>query len=152
MASYFNTGTDTALLHPSVRTHAELANIAAAAEYDVIQAYTYRVKGKSFNSQVQIQPDGPYYYTTEDYVVYLDGFNPDADHANVSALLKEALQRTIADVISHRILNINSAGGSILEEKRGRRTIKYADAKDLLYPEDWDSRLASFDLRPAFSI
>jgi len=160
MATYFDSAdaNDTALVHPSVRTHAELANVASQVEYEVIQVYTFKVNRAA--SMYSLQASGiqssatekPYFYPSEDYVVYLNGFKPDAGDANVSALLKDALRRTIADVVSHRLFNIDSAGGNVIEEQRGRRRIKYAEGKDAEWPENWDRRLTTFDLRPKYRI
>jgi len=160
MANYFDTSdaADTGLLHPSIKTHADLSRVASAAEYDVIQAFTFKVNGAASVYSLQASgiqssaTENPYFYPTEDFVVYLNGFKPDADDSNTSALLKDALRRTIADVITHRLFNIDSAGGNVIEEQRGRRRIKYAEAKDADWPDNWDQRLATFDLRPKYRI
>lgn len=130
MATYFNSGSDTALIHLSVRTHAELATVAAAVEDDVLRRFTL-----GFNST--------------DREVYLEGYETDADSADTS--LKDALRRTIGEVTSHRLRHYDDKRG-VVSESRGARSVTYAsgDSGDPDWPDGWDYRLADFDIRNPF--
>lgn len=154
MASYFqfDDADDLKLLHSSIRTSAELENVASSAEADVIATYRFRISGGSWRLRNQIlnSEGSPYLYPNEDFVVYLDGYRPDADDALTSTLLKDALKRAIANVISHRLRSYNSQG-KVKREKRGRREVEFQSASDNDWPDNWSSSLAEFDLRPKHS-
>lgn len=129
MATYFDSGADTALIHQSVRTHSELATVASNAENDVLRRYTL-----GFNAT--------------DREVYLEGYNADADLADTA--LKDALRRTIGEVVSHRLRFYDDRRG-VASESRGARSVSYAPSGvDPDWPDGWDNRLADFDTRNPF--
>ena len=165
MATYFVVATDTALLPPGIRAHAELANVAALAEADVIGAYTDDPAYFLYTTQLGLQgfldvsigrgeditnQSAPSTAVVPQVRVYLKGYKVDSADANVDPNLKLALKRTIAEVIAWRLNqwsgNIEpgvamSTGtdGSVPKSKSFRPT-----AEDI-FPPGWDRWLRPYD-------
>lgn len=155
MATYFDysDSDDTALLHSYVRTHTELEQVANEVEYEIIEMYTFPTPTQPYIENfgdTYFSDEKPYYHTTSDHIVWLNGYRPDADDTLTNPLLKEAMRRTIAKVVSHRLLHYDY-WARIKREKRGRREVEYETQNDKMWPDAWDALLVAFDLRPSFS-
>lgn len=134
MAAYFNPADadDLKLLHSSVRTNAELANVAARVETDVIRYYS------------------EYDSASTSYVVALRGYAADADQAE--ATFKAAMKQTIADLISFQLRSYSNEPG-VKALTRGKRNWNFGQQAGMSAPTDqsyepgWNYRLTIFDTR-----
>lgn len=151
MASYFDisSAADLFLIHSSVRDHCELSQMAASVEDEIISQYRERnVGGYTEYPYYSSQTGTPYTTTDGKYIIWLDGYKVDADEADTR--LKDAMRRTIADVISHRLKHYDDEPG-IKSWTQGRRSVVYAgDGIDAHWPKSWNKRLIEFNLNPAF--
>lgn len=127
-----NSPDDLALINAAVRDHDELNTVAEMAEWEVIEAYTEGAGDRA--------------------VVKLKGYDQD-DPSESEADLKEALRRTIADVVSTLLLDYDNDRG-VLSERQGNRSVTYGRASTWRdWPTGWQSKLTRFDRRtPAYSI
>lgn len=163
MATYFDSGSDTALLKSGHRTHSDLATVAAVAEADVIGKYTERPPEVLYTARIGNNVNGlatgavgrfedvssaglPETSTAPELRVYLLGYKTDSAHADVDPQLRTALKRTIADVINWRLslLTKDAAVESASDDKKSR---SYAVNAQDDFPPDWDKRLIPFDSR-----
>lgn len=132
---------DKNLLHADVRDHAELANVAGQIEHEVIEHYREeypRFPQTGYRSST-FDPDGP--LVTR---VFLHGY--DEDPAEAEANFKEALRRTIAELVSFALRVYDNEIG-IQSKRRGGRSESYAGripTKDE-WPGGWDHRLILYD-------
>jgi len=147
MATYF-TSTDAGdlkLLPESMRgATAELVNISAVAERDVIRTFTRResqfsILGFPTLAEVVNQNIG--------LVVFLAGYKEDADHADTDADLKQALKETIADVTSWRFKRTNRDAGIASESTDVGKTVTWRKKTASNFPPNFSWRLSNFDLR-----
>jgi len=131
VATYFDStdADDKALLHASIRAHAELANVAALVEEEVLRHYTLGD-------------------TASGREVYLQGYTADADAAD--AALRESLRRTVGEVTSHRLRHYDKEPGLVRESRGGRSKQWSAKGVDPNWPDGWTRRLVDFDTRTPF--
>lgn len=151
MATYFDITSyaDINLLHGDVRNHCELSNVAAQVESDVINRFRERNRGAGYPYPYFASSVGTPYSTTDGkYIIWLDGYKEDADEADTR--LKDALRRTIADVISHRLRYYEEENG-VKRFSQGRVSIEYSGSgRDAEWPRQWSRRLTEFDLNPCY--
>jgi hypothetical protein len=144
---------DKNLLRPENRSYSDLANLAAEAEQDCIEAYTFQ-KAQGFYTVQWISPLGwdyagygtPVGATVNRLYVGLRGYTVDASDPTVDPDLKNALKRAIAHVIDWRI-------GQRLREQaisttgvQGVSRAYLEEARDV-FPRGWDRSLRRFDIR-----
>lgn len=151
MATYFDlaAAADVLLLHESVRDHNELARIASAVETDVINHYRERnERGLDRYTYYGSPTVAPFVTSDGKYIVWLDGYKEDADEADTR--LKDALRRTIADVVSHRLRYYDEERG-VQSWTQGRVSVTFSGGgRDTEWPKGWSRRLAEFNLNPAY--
>lgn len=129
MANYFNPSNedDLKLLHSSVRTSAELENVASRVERQIINFYTIDLRAVATPTTVA-----------------LDGYEIDADDATNP--FKADFKQTIADVISHLLMNYDAR-----DEKRikiGQREKEFFQPKNYKsWPIGWNNWLKPYELR-----
>jgi hypothetical protein len=149
VATYFDsTGTDKLLLVPAVRTNADLVNVAAEAEKDVIAHYTARAHYLLNTVRLGSMEGTPELVNSSlGLYVFLRGYKVDANDAAVDTDLKAALKREIASVIEWRIrqrdvntLTTSEADGA------GKSVSLRADA-NAVFPPGFGRRLRPFDIR-----
>jgi len=154
MAYYFDLSdaADLLLLHSSVRDHDELARVSLEVETDVINQFRERnTRGADFYQYYGSSLAAPFVTSDSKYVIWLDGYKEDADDAAVDTRLKDALRRTIADVVSHRLRYYDEEQG-ISSFTQGRVSIAYTGGtRNNRWPAAWSSRLAEFNLNPSYA-
>lgn len=138
MADYFNPNDsdDTDLLHPDVQGHSDLSRMAGIVEHEVIEQYAVYTTGGDLDE------------------VLLLGYETDADDPDTGAKLKEALRRTIAEVISYRLRH-QDKDPEVASYDQGGRGTEYRNngSKEYRWPPNWDRRLVPFDERaPAYHV
>jgi hypothetical protein len=149
MAIFFdiNSAADIDLLHPSVRTDAEVPNQADRIEFEIIEFYKQRdMQGLAtyedfFRYERGADP-------TRELKVRLAGFDQ-TDPAQSEAGLKEALRRTIADVLSYVLRNMD-AQNNVSSQSQGNRSIAYTTAGTVTwreFPSGWNRLLRNYDAR-----
>ena len=117
---------DLALVHASVRGHAELGTTVEESERDVLLKYTVRTG-------------------TNTYEVQLEGY-VDSDPASSHATLVAALKRAVARVTSHRLRNYDR---NPLYQKERLDVYEYdrgsgAGSATDMWPPNWDDELRKF--------
>jgi hypothetical protein len=149
MATFFDTTdiNDQELLHKDVRLSEELDVMANLAENDVIEFYRQR--------------DMQSLSTYQDFFRYEAGASPltgikvrlvgynEAEPENSHPDLKEALRRTIAEVLSYRLRNYDNQTG-IMSQSQGNRSVTFtagtpASWRD--FPHGWNLYLRNYDAR-----
>lgn len=152
MATYFDpsSSSDIFLIHSSVRAHSELVQMAAQVEEEIINHYRERNRDGYAEYPYYGSSTGTAFITTDGkYVIWLDGYKEDASLAD--ARLKDALRRTIADVISHRLKHYDDEPG-IKSWTQGRRSVTYSGSGiDGQWPKAWNKRLTEFNLNPSYT-
>lgn len=146
---------DKALLHSSVRTHAEADRVAEEVEQEIIERYT--LSGTpTLNERVSGVSAYLYYYAENNlwYTVALLGYNPTlSSAAGYSATRSawtgfcKAFRRVIADVTSHRLRHYH-AEADVVAESAGRESWTYGQSRDLRWPRGWDRPLSKYDKKP----
>ena len=148
MANFFdpNDVNDRYLLHSSVRDHDELALAVDKVEWEIIDAFTQR------DSQGIATYDAFFKYESgadpfEDLKVRLVGYNAD-DPGDSDDGLKEAMRRTIADIVSGILRDYDNPQG-VGSITQGKRSISYSGSipswRD--WPSGWDRKLRNYDAR-----
>lgn len=148
MATFFDASnpSDLDLLHSSIRSDDELQNVVNSVEWEVLNAF----------SQRDLEKIGTY----EAFFEYENGRDPNDEikvrlvgydkttPADSDAGLKEALKRTIAEIVTWVIRNYNSTDG-VKSITQGKRSITYiGDSPDFnSFPMGWDRRLKNYDAR-----
>jgi hypothetical protein len=147
VATYFTSTevNDLKLLPESMRgATAELANISAQAERDVIRTFTRRDSRYSLlgfpTLAVVVNSD-------LGLVVFLSGYTEDADDADVDADLKQSLKETIAEVVAWRFMRRNKDLGITSESTDIGKTVSWSKKASSRFPPDFAWRLSNFDLR-----
>lgn len=149
MATFFdvNSESDLNLLHSSVRELVELANVVDSVEWELIDSYTQRdMQGIAtyenfFKYESGVAPGS-------ELKVRLAGYNQ-ATPADSDAGLKEALRRTIADIVSMILRNYNNEIG-VSSQSQGNRSISYANGASIswrTWPTGWNRRLNNYDAK-----
>lgn len=146
--AYFDAGNTAhlALIVTPLRSHPDLATVAASAEFDVIGQYTRKLP---------MPPVDPAYTLSQGYDkgngtwVALAGFNPTV--ASVTdADLVTALRYTIADVLAWRLsLTDFNPGVQSFSTAIGISKSLRTDANRKFPPGHWGYRLDAWDIRPA---
>jgi hypothetical protein len=148
MATYFDptNAADLKLLRSAFRDVAEILEIAAGAEADVIRMYTGRLYPWSAG-KVMVGPPTSIGGNPERFV-YLWGYT--VDSAAASADFLDALKRTVAHVVDWRI------GVSKRDPSMGAgqtKTIRsLAGDANTEFPRGWNWRLHEYDVRPDSTI
>ena len=167
MATYFSTAADLGLLPPGMRTDAELANVAALAEADVIQHFTQDPPYFLYTEQLGLQgfidasigvgeditTQAPYAGAVVPQVrVYLRGYKADSADPLVDPNLKYALKRAIAEVIAWRLWQwkqlepgVSAASGTDGGTPKSRTFRPTAEDR---FPPEWYRWLLPYDSRP----
>jgi hypothetical protein len=149
MATFFNTESaqDINLLHRDVRGSSELDNMADRVEYEVIQFYKQRdMQGIATYQDFFRYEAGASPLTG--IKVRLVGYN-EADPEQSTAELKEALRRTIADILSYQLRNYETSDG-IASQSQGNRSITFASGRAITwrdFPHGWNLHLRNYDAR-----
>jgi len=141
-----NNADDVALLQSSVRTSAELDNMASRIEWEVIDAFKQRdMQGLGtydafFKYESGSDPN-------DEILVRLIGYDettPDDSEAG----LKEALRRTIADIISWALIDYNN-NKNVTSLRQGNRAVTFGGMAPTYdqFPSGWDRRLKNYDAR-----
>lgn len=156
MSTYFDAAADTARLRPENRAYADLANLAADVEKDVIEAFTVHSEDLSYTAQAQAWLSTPVgeqvTASTNQLYVALRGYKADAADAAVDADLKDALKRTVAEVIDWRIALRTREQAIASTGAAGVSRAYLAESRDL-FPRSWRRHLYRFDLRrPAWGM
>lgn len=160
MATYFVVADDKLLLPPAARTNADLANVAADAEKDVIGHYTARAHYTWFTARLGFAPyfahtglvrssEGTPELVNESLslYVYLRGYKKDAADAAVDPDLKDALKREIAGVIAWRI-NQRDVNLLTSSEADGHgKSVSLRPDANAVFPPGFGRRLQPFDIR-----
>jgi hypothetical protein len=147
VATYFDStqATDKNLLPPEFRSAADLANVAADVEKDVIGHYTEHGRDTLFRASRDFSQPGEQVNENLSLWVRLRGYKADAAHADVDPDLRDALKRTIADVITWRLRQHN-ADPLMASESSDQRSKTWRDSAVYTFPRSWDRRLRNFDL------
>lgn len=148
--AYFDTGNSdhTARLHPEIRDHPELDNVARRTERDVIgRLSNMRRTQRRYNTNTAVASDEDIFETTATSGVVAVGYPYDSSASDApDGEELEALLDAIADVISHRLLYLDedyearSEGIGGMSRTRGRW--------DQQFPEDWRSPLKPWQQEP----
>jgi len=150
MALYFDStvAADKNLLPPAMRTNADLANVAARAEKDVISQYTARAHYLLFTAR-QVSSEGTPELVNANLglYVYLRGYKVDAADAATDAGLKDALKNEVADTIAWRIAqrDVNTLTQSEADGAGKSQTL-HPNAIGL-FPPGFGRWLRAFDIR-----
>lgn len=127
---YFDPAQHISLLSPTAQAVAgdfDITAFAADVEDDIIRRFTGE------------DDDG-------NRVVMLEGY--DADPADATTDLRTALRRTIAEVVSHRLLHGDVSKG-ISFQRIGQVSASFNKGFNPLFPQDWKRRLVSFETGPS---
>lgn len=144
MATYFNSISDYTLLTPGLRHDSTLATVSEQVEHEVIARYREFV-----GNDWQTLPDNVV-VDADRYAVMLRGYQPDSDDAE--AKVKDALRRTIARVVSHRLSALQTgAEAGVTAWSEGARSRSYGRAIDPDWPRNWQSLLVPFMLRKSYA-
>lgn len=149
MATFFNTENpnDLALLHADVREATELDRLAEQVEYEVILFYKQRdMQGIATYQDFFRYEAGASPLTG--IKVRLVGYN-ESDPAKSEPDLKEALRRTIAEVLSYQLRNYENANG-VASQSQGNRSVTYTSGQPPTwrnFPHGWNLYLRNFDAR-----
>lgn len=140
-----NNEDDLNLINSKVRDHPELASVASQVEWEVIDAYRQRDQGRTnWNAFFELERGGD---PSRGLKVRLIGYDPDNPEKSDEGL-KEALRRTIADIISKTLIDYDRTGA--ISEQQGNRSITYARASSWReWPSGWRYRLTNYDARTA---
>lgn len=155
MANYFVVASDTGLLPPAIRTNADLANVAAEAEKDVIEHYTDRVRPTWYTARVNTVSEnvGELVNSSLGLYVYLRGYKKDANDAAVDADLKDALKREIAGVIAWRLAKRDVNTLTLSEADGSGKSLSLHQSVMSDFPPGFGKKLRRFDTRePAWGM
>lgn len=135
---------DLSLLHSSVRDHDELYDVADKVEYEVLDRYRQRDMervstyeaffeyefGRDPNDEIKVR------------LVGYDAETPEDSEAG----LKEALRRTIAEVVSWVLRNYDTQS-DVSSIQQGQRSITYSGNAPTWesFPDGWDRYLKNYD-------
>jgi hypothetical protein len=125
-----------------LRESVDVADIALSVEKEVIEQFQQRITTHEWN--VRLDPVGYPANLERRIFVMLEGYHPDADQAY--GPLRDALKRTIADVVSWRI-QMHRRDRAMIVETQGDRNRSYRRDAGELFPSQWEWRLRIFDLR-----
>lgn len=144
MANYFDITADLGLLHPDVQASDRLVEVSAQVEAEVIGKYRTHVGNDYYPRPRDVV------ISSNNYVIMLRGYVADADNANSE--LKDALKRTIAKVISHRLMmEMTDSEQGVTSWTDGARSRTYSKAQDTQWPSRWRSLLVPFELRTGYA-
>jgi len=135
---------DIALLHKSVRDSDELDAIASKVEYEVISFYRQRKRSTYADFFKWEHGADP----SRGFLVRLIGYDQDSPE-NSDEGLKDALRRTIAEVVSATLQNYTSE--SVASIRQGQRSVTYRGASPdwRTWPDGWNRLLTGYDAREA---
>lgn len=162
MATYFDHTVQAHknLLPSDIRTDAELSNVAAIAEADVINEFTRAPGYTNYTSDEELLRDGivstevvgeditaegaPSGAIVPTVKVYLRGYKVDADDPATDPNLKLALRRTIAEVIRWRFGQWRREQAVASASDGNSKSRSFRDGSDSSFPPDWDRWLKPF--------
>ena len=150
MATYFDStvAADKNLLPPAARTNADLTNVAARAEKDVIGQYTNRAHYLLFTARQASSEGTPELVNaTLSIYVYLRGYKVDAADAATDAGLKDALKNEIADTIAWRIAQRDVNTLTTSEADGSGKSVQLRPDANALFPPGFGRWLRAFDIR-----
>lgn len=146
MAIFFDIGTDSDLLHSSIRNEDELYSIVDRVEWEITQAFKQReMQGLSTYSDFFLYESGSQPNT--EIKVRLLGYDQD-DPENSEDGLKEVFKYTIADVVSWVLRNYNNQQ-SAENISLGRFSVSTSGDVPTWreFPSGWDRRFKNYDAR-----
>jgi hypothetical protein len=126
---------DLTMLPLSQRDHEDLANIATNAEADVIRHFT---KAREHEDALVLDSGLP----TERYV-WIRGYQVDPNDADVTDGFRDAMRRTIANVIRWRIPR-NAKPANVVAESGDKRTKDYRPDAESEFPPGFAAPLSPF--------
>lgn len=145
MADFFNTSNaeDLNLLHSTIRDHDEIEKVVDKVEWEVINHYKQRPQNRG-----RIRSGKENLGTVNTIEVMLIDFNEETP-TDSPAGLKDALRRTIADVVSW-ILRNYSNDQAVKSKRQGQRSVTFHGVPDARqWPSGWSYRLKNYDDREA---
>jgi hypothetical protein len=148
MTTYFDAaGTDKLLLPPEFRLAADLANVAAVAERDVIGQYTDRAHYSWYTARVSDSEGGTPELVNASLGIYvfLRGYKADSALADVD--LKAALKQEVVDVIVWRLRQHNADPLVASQSSGDGKSTTWRDNADRPFPNGFGRWLRLFDLR-----
>jgi hypothetical protein len=148
MATYFVVADDKPLLRPANRTNADLANVAADAEKDVIGAYTDRAHYTLYTARVGSSEGTPEFVNEAlSLYVFLRGYKVDAADALTDPDLKDALKREIAGVIDWRLMQRDVNTLTTSESDGAGKSVSLRPGAEGVFPPGFGRRLRPYDIR-----
>jgi hypothetical protein len=151
MANYFDytQAGDKNLLLPAQRTNADLVNVAAEAEKDVIEQYTERAHYSWYTARLSLNAElAPEPVNTNlGLYVFLRGYKQNAADPAVDPDLKDALKREIADVISWRFRQRDVNTLTTSESDGAGKSVSLRPDSNATFPRGFGRRLRRFDIR-----
>ena len=147
MSTFFDVtdANDLNLLHADVRGEDELSNVVDKVEWEILDAFSQRDKQGLTTVQAFFEYEkgrDP----NDEILVRLAGYDQTAP-ADSDAGLKEALRRTIADIVSTLMRGYSNEPG-IQSVRQGQRSVTYGMVPTWdKWPSGWDRRLKNYDAR-----
>lgn len=149
MATFFdvNKEQDLNLLHESVRGNVELPTTVDNIEWEIIDFYSQRdMQGIAtydnfFKYELGVMPGS-------EIKVRLAGYNSESP-ADSDAGLKEAMRRTISDILSMVLRNYDNDSG-IASQSQGNRAVTFATGSATgwrSWPRGWNRKLSNYDAK-----
>jgi len=136
---------DLNLLHADVRAEDELSNVVNKVEWEILDAFSQRDKQGLTTVQAFFEYESGR-DPNDEILVRLAGYDQttpsDSDEG-----LKEALRRTIADIVSTLMRGYENEHG-IQSIRQGQRSVTYGMVPTWdRWPSGWDRRLKNYDAR-----
>ena len=135
---------DISLLHSSVRDHEELFDVSDRVEYEVLERYKQRDMERVSTYEAFFEYEfgrDP----SQEIKVRLVGYDAETP-ADSEEGLKEALRRTIAEVVSWVLRNYDTQS-DVSSIRQGSRSITYSGNAPTWesFPRGWDRLLKNYD-------
>ena len=147
MAKYFDISkeADLDLLHASVREDSELGNVVDQVLWEIVDFYSQRDMQGLTTYETFFQYEFGNRPNTE-IKVRLVGYDPDPEDAEEG--FREAMRRTIADVVSWTLRNYSVSQG-VRSIRQGQRSVTYIGSSPSWseFPHGWNRRLHNYDAR-----
>lgn len=148
MSVFFIPARDGELLHPDVRGSGELQMVADRIEWEIIDYYKQRDMQSltTYDSFFRFEFGRDPRQEVKVRLLGYDEENPDESEPE----LKEALRRTVADIVSWVLRNYETEQGAS-SIRQGNRSITYAGSVPTWreWPVGWSSKLHNFDAKIA---
>ena len=145
MANFFNIEDqdDLNLLHSSVRGNSELGTVVDKVEWEVIDAFKFRDMQQRSNWDAFFEHESGA-DPNDEIKVRLIGYDADNPSDSIPEL-KDALRRTIADIVEWVILGYDQTS-EVKSERLGRWAVTYGRVPSYQeFPSGWKNKLKNFD-------